>query len=337
MDNVTHTLTALVLARAGAQRLAPYATAALVVAANVSDIDYLSFLGSAASYLEYRYAWTHSLAGAAVLGAGVAVGFWGIARRRRPQPRRLRNLLAVSLLGVLSHSFLDWTTASGAQLLWPVKDTRYALDWLAFTDPWLLIILVLGLLLPALFRLVAEEIGARRSDAGLRRGAWTALAACALLVAGRAVLHRDAVAQLESRLYQSRTPVRAAALPTPLNPLRWEGVVETDTTYETVGLTLFQSRQGFEPATTFYKPSPSPALEAALSTPAARRFLSRARFPQAVITPAAEGWRVELRELASGAEPFGSRNLLVQIELNRELEVLTEKIRSGRRTEGLSP
>ena len=40
MDIFTHTLTGLALARAGAGRAAPYGTLALVMAANISDIDY---------------------------------------------------------------------------------------------------------------------------------------------------------------------------------------------------------------------------------------------------------------------------------------------------------
>ena len=61
MENLTHTLTGLMLARIGLNRLAPQATAALMLASNLPDIDIVYFLGGALSYLQYHRHWTHSL------------------------------------------------------------------------------------------------------------------------------------------------------------------------------------------------------------------------------------------------------------------------------------
>lgn len=334
MDNFTHTLTALVLARGlglgfrPAGRAVPYATAALLVAANVQDLDTLAFLGGARAYLECHVA-SHSLAGAAVLGTSVALAFW-VRARKRPQAHLLRNLLLVSLLGVFSHSLLDWTTPEGMSWAWPFKSTWYALDWFPYVDLWLLVILLLGLGIPSLFRLIGEEIGVRPSDRGLRRGAYAALAAAALLLAGRASLHSEGVEQLGSRLYRERTPLRAAAFPTPLNPLRWNGLAETDSTYERVELVLWGPRRGQELVATFYKPPPSPALTAALATRSAQRFLSWARFPHASINPQGGGWRIQLVDLRAAAVTPRSRGFVVWVDVNSRLEVEWETVTFGR-------
>src|SRR3989304_4998592 len=68
MDLVTHTLTGLTRARAGPDRLGPYSTATLVVAANVPDLGLLYLLGGSGTYLEQPM-WTHSLVGGVALGA----------------------------------------------------------------------------------------------------------------------------------------------------------------------------------------------------------------------------------------------------------------------------
>ncbi len=60
MDNLTHTLTGVLLARAGLRRLTPRATWISVVAANIPDIDIL--VGpSGINYLNYHRHLTHSL------------------------------------------------------------------------------------------------------------------------------------------------------------------------------------------------------------------------------------------------------------------------------------
>ncbi|MEE9234190.1 MAG: metal-dependent hydrolase [Candidatus Acidoferrales bacterium] len=333
MDALTHTLTGLVLARAclplvptGARQWPLTATAAAVVAANAPDVDYFSRLLGPAAYLEHRYAEAHSLAGAAALGVVVALVFSLFARRRGAQPRLPARLLLVCLLAAWSHSLMDWTTSEGIRLWWPAKPTWYALDWAPFFDPWLLLILLLGVGLPALLRLVGEEIGAPQTGAGARRGARVALIACALLGMGRAQLHADGVERLQSRLYDGRAPVRVGAFPTAFNPFRWRGVVETQTTFETLEVARLAPARGRQKFSTFHKPESSPPLEAALATRSAQLFLSRARFPYAEVTPFQDGWRARLRDLRH-ARP--DRGLTLQVDLSETLGVINEEIRFG--------
>ncbi|MGH9813964.1 MAG: metal-dependent hydrolase, partial [Candidatus Acidiferrales bacterium] len=116
MDPLTHTATGWLLARAGLDRAAPYATATLVVAANVPSLSWIQLLFSAEGYLINGNAWSHSLLGASALGAAVGFGFAKLARRKG-KPASGARLMLLGVLGALSHSLLDWMTAAGAQLL----------------------------------------------------------------------------------------------------------------------------------------------------------------------------------------------------------------------------
>jgi inner membrane protein len=66
VENVAHTLTALALARAGLGRASPLGTTALVLGANLPDIDLLWSLGNDLRYLHQHRGWTHSLLGGVV-------------------------------------------------------------------------------------------------------------------------------------------------------------------------------------------------------------------------------------------------------------------------------
>lgn len=322
MDPLTHTLAALMISRSGPRRLSPPSTLALLLGANIADLDYLYVLGGAAAFYKNHYGWTHSPLGSLLLAVVTALGVQRLARKKTPSTvTAIRPLVAAAGVGAGSHLLLDSTTPSGVQLFWPLRSTQMVLDWFS-NDVWLLLFLLAGLALPALLRLIAEEIGARRDDRGNRRAARATLAACLLLAGARASLHSEAVTRLESHVPQGRTPLRSAALPSPLNPFRWEGIVETPVTYEMAEVNLAGTGPAPEAFSTVYKPTQAPAVEAALATPAARLYLSRARFPQVELLPAAgEGWVVRIHDLVVARWRAGARQFRVQIELDRRLSV----------------
>ena len=94
-----------------------------------------------------------------------------------------------------------------------------------------------------------------------------------------------------------------AALPGAANPLRWRGVVETEGFYAVDDVDLTGE---FDPAraTVFYKPDPSPALDAARRTPTMREFLRFSQYPLWRVTPSAEienGQLVEVFDMRFGS------------------------------------
>ena len=179
MEPFTHALTALaILSRAGAKRLPRFGTAMLVVSGLAADLDYASYIGGPGVFLRFHSAALHSLAGSALLTCGLAAGFCAVAgkidadrlRRNTPSksapPLPFRSAVAVCAAGVASHLLLDLASGDGVGLLWPFRRHWTAFDLAASLDPWILALLIAGLLLPQLFRLVNEEVGARNKHTG---------------------------------------------------------------------------------------------------------------------------------------------------------------------------
>src|SRR5678815_912881 len=80
MDNVTHTLFALTLARTPLARAGRGTAVALVLASNAPDVDIVATIGGAPSYLTWHRGPTHGPLGIIGLGLVVAGLVW-IARR----------------------------------------------------------------------------------------------------------------------------------------------------------------------------------------------------------------------------------------------------------------
>lgn len=305
MDPITHTLTGLALSRAGLNRLSAHATPVLLLAASAPDIDIVTAPWGALNYLHYHRHITHAL----VMIPAMAFLTLLVVRPFVRKPFAWGWTYLVALVGVASHPLLDWMNAYGIRLFLPFSDRRCELDIASLPDFWMLGVLALAAVAPWFSRLVNSEIGARP---GSGRG-WAIAALCFLVLfsCGRYLLHERALAVLDARIYDGQAPERVAALPGPLNPFRWRGLVETEPFYEVFDVNLLGE---FDPAggQLLYKPEPdarqSAAAEAARRTEAFRVFLDFARYPYWRFTPLEEppnGIRVEVTDLRFGMPPRG--------------------------------
>ncbi len=142
MENVCHTLAGFALARGGLADGTPLATTALVVGANLPDVDLVwSSFRSALVYDHYHRGWTHSIPGS----LGLALVWWlfllaanrwlaarGTARRARPGP-----LLLAAATGVGSHVLMDAANSYGIRPFLPWSDRWVYGDLWVIVDPWL--------------------------------------------------------------------------------------------------------------------------------------------------------------------------------------------------------
>lgn len=283
MDNITHTLTALMLSRAGLDRLTSRAPILLMLAANVPDLDVVVAVLGSHQYLDAHRGPTHGLPLAPLMAVAPVI-VCGLARRPAAW--------AVALLGVLSHLLLDWTNIYGIRLLSPLSDRWFRLDIATVVDPMIWVLLLLGVLWPLLARLVASEIGSRRSaHSGLAR---FVLATMVIYLGARYFLHERAVNVLDSRVYSGEAPRQVAALPDFINPLAWRGLVETGNTWQVHSVRL--SRE-FDPAAgrVLFKADNSIEVEAARQAPP---FQALERFSRTLL------W-----QSSPLAEPEGSREV----------------------------
>ena len=142
MENVCHTLAGFALARAGLRNTTPLATTALVVGANLPDVDlaWSSFRSVLVYYHEHR-GWTHSLVGFAVL----ALSWWIVLLviDRRLPARRFADrakplpLLVAATIGVGSHLLMDAANSYGIRPFIPWSDRWVYGDLWVIVDPWL--------------------------------------------------------------------------------------------------------------------------------------------------------------------------------------------------------
>jgi inner membrane protein len=327
MEPVTHALTSIALGRAGLNKVTRMATPMLLVSGLAADVDWVTRFGGASAFLHgYRTA-THSLVGTVVLIAADTAGFWLAGRKYPKLAIGLFPALFVCAAGAGFHLLLDLLNGYGVKLLWPFGAKWYAWDIADSVDAWMIFFLLVGLLLPELFRLVLEEIGAKPKKRGRQRGAIVGLSLVVLFAVGRGLAHERAVALLDAREYRGQAPLEVAVFPRPSTPLVWSGVVETDNAIVNANVPLGPGTV-FDPdlADVHFKPEESLALKNAVKSATAIEFLSYARFPLANVEPEGDGHQVRLRDMRFASELPGRRGIVAVIHLNAQSLVINEHL-----------
>lgn len=327
MEPVTHVLTGACLARAGFNRRAAYATVAMAVAAELPDIDTLWGLRGPIEAFQHHRGITHTFLGLPVEAAFVVLVVYGVhrwrearfAQRSRPAPvgdhvRVERPLTAAPvrwgalygfcIVALLSHLLLDYTNNYGLRPFFPFSPRWYSASIVFVFDPLIFALLLMGLVVPNIFRLVGAEVGARRQR--FTGTGWPRAALLLILVLwGVRWIQHDRAIQLamaqsteappsESSDQSSAaeassqensqkpptylSPQRALASPDPLSIFRWYTVTDfgpllqlerVDTLQQTIAAT-----EG-----TFNKPDRSPAILAAESSRLGKAFLDWSPMP----------------------------------------------------------
>ncbi|MGH9732924.1 MAG: metal-dependent hydrolase [Candidatus Acidiferrales bacterium] len=328
MNPITQALMAVALDRAGLRRVSRMALPILVVSGVAADFDLLSYFGGASVYLHCRYALLHSIVGAPILAIVIALAFWLTTRRKQATPLRFSRVLLLCVIGIGVHVLLDVATADGVQLFWPFRARWFSWDLLSGVDPWILAVLAAGLLLPALFHLVSEEIGSKKKRARPSKGAISVLVIVGLYIGARAEMHSTAVQMLLAQDYHGAMPLVAGAFPDSASLSLWRGVIDTKNTIEVVsapvgGSDVFDANSSL----THYKPGSSPAIDAARNAPLAQEFVRYARFPLVDLENTADGYRVTLRDLRFPEDADTPDNLIAVIELNADFTLRGQGIR----------
>ena len=332
MEPITHGLVSLAVARVAYRRLPRYGTSMLIVSGVAVDLDCASYLAGPSAFLKLHRALFHSALGSVALIGVIAAAFC-ILDRKRPAKNPVARLTfaaaaAVCAIGVAGHLALDLCNGESVQLLWPFKIVSAAWNLTQSLDPWILFLLLAGLLLPHLFRLVSDEIGERKKGAVGGKGAAIALILLVAYLGARAYLHSRAVDLLISREFHRREPLAAGAFPSATAPFSWRGVVTTDNTIEEVDFSVAPGAE-FDPdrSLTHYKPEESAALDAAQATTSAKKFLAYARFPLANVTHLEDGFRFELRDMQFASGDSSPADIFVRVDLDSSLRVREEGFR----------
>ncbi len=295
MDNLCHTLTGAVLAQAGLARQSRFGTAALLVAANLPDVDIVAVFSSTPS-VALRRGWTHGTLAQILLPVLLAGIFIAIDRWRPPRAAaaaRLRPLplLVLCYAGVLSHVGMDWLNTYGVRLLMPLSHRWFYGDAIFIIDPWLWLMLGAGVI-----------AARRRSSAGPARAAALAAAVYIGVMVASASAAR-AYVSTEWTAGNGRPPAGLMVGPVPVNPFAKAVIVDGGTHYQRGTFQWFPARLALDPATV-PKGTGLPGVAAARDDPKVRGLLVWARFPYYRAVPDAGGLRVTVADMRFGDRVF---------------------------------
>lgn len=146
MDNLTHSLVGALIGQAGLKRKTGLAMPALVIGANLPDVDAACFFWlEGTEHLGFRRGITHGPPALVLLPlmlAGLLYGFdrWQAKRGKRPDgrlPVHFGWLYGLAFIGSLTHPALDWLNVYGIRLLEPFSSRWFYGDTLFIIDVWL--------------------------------------------------------------------------------------------------------------------------------------------------------------------------------------------------------
>lgn len=153
MDNLTHSLVGAVMGQAGLKRKTGLGMPALIIGANLPDVDAACFFWlEGTEHLGFRRGITHGPPALVILPlilAGILWYYdrWQAKRGTRPEhrlPVHFGWLYGLSFLGALSHPLLDWLNVYGVRFWEPFAPTWAYGDTLFIIDVWLWALLIVS-------------------------------------------------------------------------------------------------------------------------------------------------------------------------------------------------
>jgi inner membrane protein len=331
LEPITHFLTGAVLARAGFNRKTALATATMTLAAEAPDLDvFWGFKGPVVGFAHHR-GFTHSFLGL-ILVSAVVTGFmyliWRLGGRQTNipnMPPRWGMLFVFAYISGLSHILLDYTNNYGVRPFWPFWEKWYSWDIVFIVEPALYVILIAGLILPAIF---SQHEALPRG----RMGAVFALICVAGLYAARDYEHGKAVLALQSQEFKSVAPGRVSAYPYYWHLFRWYAVAESKNFFASADIDSRSGELNHGELEFVSKPQETAVTIAAKKCYLGRVYLDWAQYPLVTQTSSANGWIVHFRDLRYDYPPLrGGDTLSATVELDNNLHVVAEKF--GKRSQ----
>lgn len=286
MDNLCHTLVGAAIGEAGLKTRTRFGAAALMISANIPDLDVLSFLADT-SPVAFRRGWTHGILAQIALPVLMTGAFWMWNRWRRPAKDAAQAfhggwLLALCFVGVYSHVFLDYLNNYGVRLLTPFDWRWFYGDSVFIVDIWLWLVLGVGVWMSR----------RRRSP----RPSTYALGIATIYVV--AMLTSARVAQgivAEQWTATHGSPPQALMVgPRPITPMSRDVIVDAGDHYE-LGSFVWPSRLELD-TEHIAKNDHRPEVAAAREDPRIRALLVWSRFPIFMLEVAEGGTRVTVTD-----------------------------------------
>ena len=295
MDNFTHSLAGWALGQAGLKTTTRKGLAALILGANMPDIDV--FFGSVPwEPLAMHRGFTHSLVGGIVVMPSLLFGLllmldrWQVARGasfRSGLAMHPWRLLGLCYLGALTHPLLDLQTTYAVQLLSPFSGAWFHSDSLFIIDVWLWSLLSLA---------IAWSRGEEKAGREWRRVPMLAVAAMLAYIAFNLGLSQTA---RERVLAASPAAGDVFASPDPVLSWRREMVWREGDCYRRARFTISGSLGPLSACAPSGMDHPW-VVRARADLPELRRFLGWSVLPQAYVERGRCGGRVKVSDARYG-------------------------------------
>jgi inner membrane protein len=303
MDPVTHAVTGVLIAHAAGEtansRRAWWALTALA-----PDLDAVAGLAGRTAYYEFHRTAFHSLAGAAILAAAS-----GALMRRLGVCSWIRGTTMAGT-AIASHLLLDALTSFGSALWFPFSSAEVHWDLLFTVDAVVsaLLITFVGLSWTAGAR---SRVWARAGIVALT--AYVGVAASARHAIGTTIRADQAAGRLPTGT--------VSVLPQPPWAGSWAVFVGTNDAVWAGPVTL--GGAGRSSLVEHRQPVRDELLAVALATPAARRFMSFARFPHVTRVASPEGASFDFQDLRFSISGWEQSNRWygVRVDVGRDAVV----------------
>ena len=293
MDNLCHTLVGAAFGEAGLKRRTRYGNAALMISANLPDIDVLSFLSTNVDPIAFRRGWTHGVIAQLLLPVALSSVIWAVgrsaARRGRDRsdrpPLHFGWLLLLCYAGVSSHVFLDYLNNYGVRLLAPFDWRWFYGDALFIADVWLWLALGAGIWLSRYQQRVTPARGSL-----VFAGCYIA----AMLASAQAARGIVAEAWRETRSIEPRALMVG---PVPLTPFTRVVIVDEGDRYQTGVFRWWPPEIGFDAESIPKNAGDRRVAAAKAQSDDVRQFLVWARFPFWTFEPDNSASRVHVMDV----------------------------------------
>nr|WP_294847167.1 metal-dependent hydrolase [uncultured Sphingomonas sp.] len=221
MDNFTHSLAGWAIGQTGLKTKTRKGLAALILGANMPDID-VFFGGSCWAPLATHRGFTHGLVGGVLLLPPVLAALlwlldrWQVKRGAQFASGLSMNvpwLIALCYIGAITHPLLDLQNTYAVQLLSPLDLGWFHNDALFIIDAWVWLILCLGIGI--------SRFRERAGQFNWRKPAIIAVATVIAYIGGNTLISQRAKAQLIAERH-AKAPDAVFASPQPIDSLARE-------------------------------------------------------------------------------------------------------------------
>ena len=293
MDNICHTLVGAALARTGLRRRTPLASSTMMIGANFPDIDVVSI--AFGNSLAFRRGWTHGVLALVVLPfvlTGIMV-VWDRWRRKGEQPAIPSQLLLLATISIWTHPTLDWMNSYGMRWLMPFDGRWFYGDSLFIVDPWLLLVLGLGVWI--------SRWREKRQHPRPFQPARLAVGLASAYIVAMLLLQEKAESTARTFLESTgKAKEKLVVSASPANPLAWRFHADDGARYS-IGTVHAYSGDVIIYPQTLDKGADHAAVASAIRKEEARAFMDWARLPFYRIEQTPDGPAVRITDARYGA------------------------------------